>query len=202
MDTANQTGETVAVTVSATTQPLQTELANATRYGRQFSASLITAFDGLTAKGKSFNDVLGTVALSLSKMVLSASLKPLEAGFSDLISGALGSLGGAGGTAAFANGGVLQAGIPTPFASGGVVRSPVTFPLGDGRTGLAGERGAEAILPLARGSDGRLGVAASGGGGQTIVFNVTTPDAESFRRSETQVAAMVTRAASLGNRNL
>ena len=30
--------------------------------------------------------------------------------------------------------------------------------------GLAGERGAEAIMPLARGPDGRLGVAAAGGG--------------------------------------
>ena len=35
-----------------------------------------------------------------------------------------------------------------------------------------------------------------------VTFNVTTPDAESFRRSETQVAAMLTRAVGLGQRNL
>jgi phage-related minor tail protein len=69
--------------------------------------------------------------------------------------------------------------------------------------GLAGERGAEAIMPLARGPDGRLGVAASGaGGGVNVTFNVSTPDAESFRRSEGQVAAMVARAVALGQRNL
>ena len=58
-------------------------------------------------------------------------------------------------------------------------------------------------MPLARGPDGRLGVAArGGGGGMNVTFNVTTPDAESFRRSETQVAAMLARAVSLGQRNL
>jgi phage-related minor tail protein len=89
-----------------------------------------------------------------------------------------------------------------PFASGGVIASPVTFPLADGGTGLAGERGAEAILPLARGPDGKLGVAAQGGGGVAVTFNVTTPDADSFRRSESQVAAMLARAVALGQRNL
>jgi hypothetical protein len=48
-----------------------------------------------------------------------------------------------------------------------------------------------------------LGVAASGaGGGINVTFNVSTPDAESFRRSEGQVAAMVARAVALGQRNL
>ena len=36
----------------------------------------------------------------------------------------------------------------------------------------------------------------------SIVLNVSTPDAESFTRSETQVAAMIARAAALGQRNL
>ena len=58
-------------------------------------------------------------------------------------------------------------------------------------------------MPLARGPDGRLGVKAeSGGNARPIIFNVTTPDAESFRRSETQVAAMLARAVQLGQRNL
>ena len=66
---------------------------------------------------------------------------------------------------------------------GGVIASPIAFPLGGNRLGLAGERGAEAILPLARGPDGRLGVRADAGGGVHVTFNVTTPDADSFRRS-------------------
>ena len=97
----------------------------------------------------------------------------------------------------------MKGGLPVPFASGGVIASPMTFPLDGGRTGLAGERGAEAIMPLSRGPDGRLGVRAVGsGGGRAIVINVTTPDAESFRRSETQVASMLARAVQLGQRNL
>ncbi|GBE43520.1 hypothetical protein BMS3Bbin10_01600 [bacterium BMS3Bbin10] len=89
-----------------------------------------------------------------------------------------------------------------PFARGGVIASPTTFPLAGGRTGLAGEAGPEAILPLARGSDGRLGVRSQASGGMTITFNVTTPDAQSFRQSESQVAAMLNRAVSRGGRNL
>ena len=109
---------------------------------------------------------------------------------------------GEGGVAGFAKGGVLRQSMPVPFAGGGVIQSPVSFPLAGGRFGLAGERGPEAILPLARGPDGRLGVAAQTGGAASITFNVTTPEADSFRRSESQVAAMVARAVAMGQRNL
>ena len=46
-----------------------------------------------------------------------------------------------------------------PFAAGGVIGTPTYFPLTSGGLGLAGEAGPEAIMPLARGADGRLGVA-------------------------------------------
>jgi hypothetical protein len=36
----------------------------------------------------------------------------------------------------------------------------------------------------------------------SITVNVSTPDAESFRRSEGQIAAMLSRAVSRGQRNL
>jgi phage-related minor tail protein len=69
---------------------------------------------------------------------------------------------------------------------------------------LAGEAGPEAILPLARGADGRLGVRSQGsaGAGMTVTFNISTPDAESFRRSEGQIASMLARATRRGERNL
>lgn len=90
----------------------------------------------------------------------------------------------------------------TPFADGGVVASPAFFPMGGG-LGLMGEAGAEAILPLKRGSDGALGVAApGGGGGAQIVFNVTATDAASFRKSEGQIAAMLARSVGRGQRGL
>ena len=67
---------------------------------------------------------------------------------------------------------------------------------------IAGEAGAEAIMPLARGPDGRLGVRAQSGRAIQITFNVTTPDVEGFRRSESQVTAMLARAVGQGQRNL
>ena len=59
------------------------------------------------------------------------------------------------------------------FANGGIVDSPTLFKFangGAGRLGLMGEAGPEAIMPLRRGPDGKLGVA--GGGGTNITVNV------------------------------
>lgn len=188
--------ETWTVQVDADTSRLQNELRAAAGVGRQFSTALIGAFEGIAIKGRGVSDVLKQLALNLSNIVLKAALKPLEQGLGNV----LGSLF-AGGTA-FAKGGVIQQGLPTPFAQGGIINTPVNFPLAGGRVGLMGERGPEAILPLSRGPDGRLGVATRGGGGVNVTFNVTTPDAESFRRSESQTAAMLARAVALGQRNL
>lgn len=59
-----------------------------------------------------------------------------------------------------ANGNVFSGGNVVPFASGGVVNSPTLFPMSNG-TGLMGEAGPEAIVPLKRASNGDLGVGAS-----------------------------------------
>jgi phage-related minor tail protein len=67
--------------------------------------------------------------------------------------------------------------------------------------GLMGERGAEAILPLSRGSDGRLGVAAAASA-QSVNVTINAADAESFRRSEAQVSAALARAVARGRRGL
>ena len=60
-----------------------------------------------------------------------------------------------------------------PFAKGGVVNKPTLFPFANG-TGLMGEAGPEAIMPLSRGPNGRLGVEAlgAGAGATNIVVNV------------------------------
>ena len=67
-----------------------------------------------------------------------------------------------------------------------------------------GEAGAEAVLPLSRGPDGKLGVAGGNGGGApvNIVFNVNATDTASFKRSQSQISAMLARAVSRGHRNL
>ena len=67
--------------------------------------------------------------------------------------------------------------------------------------GLMGEAGPEAIMPLARGPDGRLGVQSAGGRAVNVVMNITTPDVQGFQRSQAQVAAQVSRALARGQRN-
>ena len=62
-----------------------------------------------------------------------------------------------------ANGNAFNNGKIIPYANGGVVNSPTMFPMSGGNTGLMGEAGPEAILPLKRGPDGKLGVESSGG---------------------------------------
>jgi hypothetical protein len=68
----------------------------------------------------------------------------------------------------FAKGGVFEGGSVTPFAKGGVVSKPTVFPFANG-IGLMGEAGPEAIMPLRRGPNGRLGVEATNGGGATTI---------------------------------
>ena len=198
MTDTTQPFETWTVVVDADTAPLQSELKAATLQGRQFSSALVTAFDGIAVKGKGLGDVMKSLALSLSNMVLKAALKPLDQGFNSMLSGLFSD-----GAVGFANGGVFNQGLPVPFASGGVIQSPIAFPLGSGKTGLAGEAGAEAIMPLTRGPDGRLGVAAQGmGTALNVTFNVTATDADSFARSESQIQALLARAVGQGQRNL
>lgn len=194
--TDDQQLEAWNVKITADTSDLEASLATTSRLGQQFSNRLTSAFGDLAIKGKSVGDVFKSLALNVSNLALKATLQPLTSGlasmFQGLISGAM----------PFAKGGVIQNGTPVPFASGGVIASPISFPLAGGASGLAGEKGPEAIMPLTRGSDGRLGVVAAGGGGQNITINISTPDAASFNRSQTQIAAMIARAAASGQRNL
>jgi phage-related minor tail protein len=187
---------TLTVTIDADTRPLEAQLANVSKAGARFSSALSQSFVDLAIRGRSFGDVLRSLALRLSEITLKAAFKPLTDAIGASLAGALG--GGLG----FARGGVIQQGLPVPFAQGGVIATPITFPLAGNRLGLAGERGAEAILPLARGSDGRLGVRAEAASAVNVTFHVSTPDVESFRRSETQLAALLARAVALGQRNL
>lgn len=67
-----------------------------------------------------------------------------------------------------AKGNVIQGGETKKYAYGGVVTRPTMFPMKNGM-GLMGEAGAEAIMPLQRGRNGKLGVQASGGVGNVVV---------------------------------
>lgn len=151
--------------------------------------TLSSGLASAAVNGKSFDSTLASIARSLAKLGVNAGAQALTqgatSGLSALISGAL----GGGGSVA-------------PFADGGVVASP-TFFAANGAVGLMGERGAEAIMPLARGPDGRLGVAMQGAGDPVAVtVNIAAQDVDSFRRSEGQITAALARAVARGRRNI
>ncbi|WP_291634872.1 phage tail tape measure protein [Bosea sp. (in: a-proteobacteria)] len=171
-----------------------------TRASEAFGRSISGAFARGVIEGRRFEDVLRSVGRTLSESLLKSALKPLQTGLSGLLGSGLKSLAGL-----FSNGlGGNLAPSVSVFADGGVVAAPSYFAMGRG-LGLMGERGAEAIMPLSRGPDGKLGVRAGGGDGRrpvSVVVQVSTPDADSFRRSEAQVSAAIARAVARGNRAL
>jgi len=190
--------EELSSELSSNAAELQQSLAELSGLAGGFGRTMTSAFRQAAVEGKRFDAVLKNLALGLSRRALSAALAPLTRGidtaFSSLFSGLF---------SGFSAGGVLSGGRVRPFASGGVVAAPSYFPMAGG-LGLAGEAGPEAILPLARGADGRLGVRAGSGGQRpvNVTFNVTSPDAASFRRSEAELTAMLARTVSRGRRGL
>lgn len=155
------------------------------------------AFDGVVFDGLKLSDALKTVATSLANTAYSAAIRPVTNHFGGMLAQGVGNL--VGGILPFAQGAAFSQGKVMPFANGGVVSGPTTFAMRGG-TGLMGEAGPEAIMPLARGADGKLGVRGNGGG-VSVVINITTPDVQGFQRSRSQIAAQMTRALSMGERN-
>lgn len=158
-----------------------------------FGNGLRRAFEGVVLDGTKLSDSLRSLAKSMADTVFNAALKPVTDQFGGLLTGLLGQ--------GFAKGGAFVQGQVMPFARGGVVSQPTTFPMRGG-TGLMGEAGPEAIMPLTRGADGSLGVRALGGGqAVTVVMNIATPDVAGFARSQSQIAAQAMRALARGQRN-
>ncbi len=164
-----------------------------------FSRAMTRAFSASVVGGRQFDDVLKSLTLRMSDLAVRMAFKPLENSISSGIESLLSGLSGIGGSTAAAV--TAATGAVKPFASGGVIGTPTYFPLMQGGVGLAGEAGPEAIMPLQRGPDGKLGVAAPGGG-NSITVNIATPDADSFRRSESYVTGQIARAVARGQRNL
>jgi phage-related minor tail protein len=165
---------------------------------RTVSSSLRQAFDGVVFDGKRLSDALAGLGRSISGNLLDQALAPVQkavgTGLQSVIAGMM----------PFKDGGAFSSGRVAAFARGGIVDGPTHFPMRGG-VGLMGEAGPEAIMPLARGPDGKLGVrgaGGSGGGSVQVTMNISTPDVAGFQRSQTQVAAEMSRAIRRGQRNL
>lgn len=162
-------------TLSLRVSELRAEMQDLSNLADSFGNKLVTSMASAVIHGRKLSDVFRGLALSMANQALSQALQPLG----NLVGG-------------------LLSGGAKPFADGGIVNSPLLFPMRGG-AGLAGEAGPEAIIPLARGADGKLGV--RGGGGTAITVNITTPDMQSFKASQSQIAAMMARAVERGQRN-
>ena len=170
-------------------QPLRQAYEDSQNLGQSLGNTAVSAVNGLSdafvnfaATGKaSFSEFARSVLLDLSRIF--ARFAILQAiGF--VLPGL--NFGGGGGGGGLSNlnapasinnplgilnakGNVFAANGIVPYAMGGIIDKPTIFPFAKG-IGLMGEAGPEAIMPLKRGADGKLGVA--GGGTTNVVVNV------------------------------
>ena len=146
------------------------EIANVTASWFDRAADSLTNFV-MTGKLK-FKEFARSIIADIAKMIAKQLIFNTIASFSGG-GGILGGLFGGGKktttaapVALVAKGGVFAKNGIVPYAKGGIVNRPTLFPFSRG-VGLMGEAGPEAIIPLQRGKNGKLGVA--GGGGTTTV---------------------------------
>ena len=130
-------------------------------YGVQAVDKFANTFADFVATGKaSFRDFANSVLQDLARIFARAAFfQALQAVFPGL------------NIKESAKGNVIAKNKIVPYAMGGIVNKPTLFPMANG-AGLMGEAGPEAILPLRRGSNGKLGVEASGGAMGNITVNV------------------------------
>lgn len=144
-------------------------------YGKQISSSLSSGLVNALRNGGNAFEAFSSLATTALQKVLD---KLIEMSFVTPVLNAF--TGGTGGTLfsgiakifGSANGNVFQNGNVIPFAKGGVINQPTIFPMANGGTGLMGEAGAEAVMPLRRMSNGRLGVEAENENGKAVQVNI------------------------------
>ena len=93
----------------------------------------------------------------------------------------------------FADGASFQNGRVIPFARGGVVQSASMFPMSGNRTGLMGERGPEAIMPLKRTPSGQLGVQAQTSPATVNIYNQSDSRIETVQRPDGETDVFIKR---------
>lgn len=180
---------------------------------RDLKSAFMDAFQATNDPIKAFGDSLYSTITARVSAAIAASLAE------DVLGGmGMGKSSGGGGNAMGSIFGSLLGslfGAPTVNALGGVysspglsaysgqmVSKPTVFPFAKG-IGLMGEAGPEAILPLKRGQNGKLGVDGGGGGGRSVNVTVNQTFAPGTdRRTTSQAAADARRQLEYGGRNL
>ncbi len=167
--------------------------------GKTMEGSIADALDGINGRFDSFGDFAKGFLSDLNRSLLQFALKDLgitgEGGIIGQIFGGIGGLfgGGSGGGGGF---GSLLSGAASLFggffADGGKLKP--------GQFGVVGERGPE----LAFAGSSPLNIMPNGTGAApiTVNMNVQTPDAQSFRQSQGQLAADMARSIDRARRNL
>ena len=155
--------------------PLKSFAESAFKFAEQAENAVVNAFKGMedamvkfVMTGKlNFKDLANSIISDLTRMLVRAAItKPL---FGFLFPGlANGGVVSGGEIVESAKGNVFAQNKVVPYAMGGIINRPTLMPLANGAA-LAGEAGPEAIMPLKRGSNGKLGVQSSGGVGNIVV---------------------------------
>lgn len=179
---------------TAELQSMQKMLNQIDLSANRVAMTLTKGFGSAIVSGKSFNDTLATIGQSLARLAIRDGVKLATQALTQQLAGLFADSSGEAKTS------------PAQIsrnADGGVIASPTYFANG-GAIGLMGERGAEAIMPLARGDDGRLGVIAQNPNSRPVVVtvNIAATDIDSFRRSEAQLTGALARAVARGQRFL
>lgn len=201
-DSAASTGDMLAAfdgELQRVRRSLQMSSGDFQTFDKGMSKGLKKAVDGLVQDGDSLSDALRNVFKSVMDTAYDAAVTPVTDHVGSLIARGVGGLFS--GMMPFADGAAFSQGRVMPFATGGIVSQATAFPMRSG-VGVMGEAGPEAIMPLARSADGKLGVRGGGGRPVQVVMNIQTSDVEGFRRSQGQIASQMSRAISRGQRNL
>jgi hypothetical protein len=162
--------------------------------GDLISSSMEDAFMSIVDGTKSVKDAFKSMAASIiSELYRIFVIKKIVGGITSFLGFADGGVFSGGSVVPSAKGNIFSGGNVVPFANGGVVSSPMTFPMTGGKTGLMGEAGPEAIMPLKRGKGGKLGVVAENNGNVVIHqnFNFSANGDESVKKIIAQAAPQI-----------
>jgi len=168
-------GVDIEKTIKKATRPLQAFKTTVNDIGKDIEQTFVNAFQGMedalvkfVETGKlNFSDLARSIISDLTRMLVRAAVtKPLfNFLFPNLADGGVVNNGE---LVKSANGNVFAKNKIVPYAMGGIVNKPTLFPMANGM-GLMGEAGPEAVMPLKRAANGKLGVQSSGGVGNIVV---------------------------------